>query len=221
MDLSVPTAAPAPPNPPPPMRLSMTAHDAKWALRHEAKARRAALHEELGATASLAARDVFLNMPELAAEIAAGRVAAGYWPIGSELDPRPLLNHLHERGLACTLPATVRPGAPLAFRRWTPHTELAAAGYGTMAPPPEAEALTPELILVPLLAVDARGMRLGYGAGYYDMSLRALRAGGRVVAVGLAYDGQMAEAVPADNNDERLDWLVSERRALHFAAPER
>ncbi len=220
MDLSVPTAAPAPPNSPPPNRMPMTVDAAKRALRHEAKARRAALHAELGATAPLAACDVFLNMPELAAEMAAGRVAAGYWPLGSELDPRPLLNHLHERGLACTLPATVRPGAPLAFRRWTPHTQLAAAGYGTVAPPPEAEILTPELILVPLLAVDAKGMRLGHGAGYYDLSLRALRARGRVVAVGLAYDGQLVEAVPADDGDERLDWLVSERRAIHFAAPE-
>ncbi len=196
----------------------MSVDAAKQALRHEAKARRGALHEELGAAAPQAARDVFLATAELAAEIAQGPIAAGYWPIGSELDPRALLGHFHEAGLACALPATVAPGAPLVFRRWTPQTELIAGGHGTSVPPPEAEHLTPELILVPLLAVDMHGMRLGYGAGYYDMSLRALRARGRVVAVGLAYDGQLTEAVPAGDGDERLDWLVTERRAIHFAA---
>jgi len=195
----------------------MTTYDAKIALRREAKSRRAALHETLSATAPLEARDVFLNTPELAAEITTDCVVAGYWPTGTELDPRPLLKHFHERGLTCTLPTTVQQGSPLTFRLWTPDAELAASSYGTMAPSPKAEALTPELILVPLLAVDSRGMRLGYGAGYYDASLRVLRARGRVVAVGLAYDDQMAETVPTESNDERLDWLVSERRVLRFA----
>jgi len=195
----------------------MTTYDAKMALRREAKTRRATLHGKLSVTAPLAARDVFLNTPELAAEITADRVVAGYWPTGTELDPRPLLNHFHKCGLTCALPATVKQGTPLAFRLWTPDADLAASSYDTMEPSPEAEILTPELILVPLLAVDSRGMRLGYGAGYYDVSLRVLRAYGRVVAVGLAYDDQMAETVPTESNDERLDWLVSERRALRFA----
>lgn len=196
----------------------MTPGAAKAALREPAKARRATLHQALAATAPPAVRDAFLATPALAAEVVAGRSASGYWPIASELDPRPLLTHLHECGLVCGLPATVAPESPLAFRRWTPQTALVATGYGTMAPPDSAPMLTPELVLVPLLAVDRRGMRLGYGAGYYDMSLRALRARGRVVAVGLAYAGQMIDAVPAGDGDERLDWLVSEHGAVRFEA---
>ncbi len=208
----MPTAAPAPPDPP------MTEEAAKAALREPAKARRLTLHQALAATAPPAVRDAFLATPALAAEVVAGRSAAGYWPIASELDPRPLLTHLHECGLVCGLPAAVAPGCPLAFRRWTPQTALVAAGYGTQAPPDSAPTLNPELVLVPLLAVDRRGMRLGYGAGYYDMSLRTLRARGRVVAVGLAYGGQMIDAVPVGDGDERLDWLVSERGAVRFEA---
>jgi 5-formyltetrahydrofolate cyclo-ligase len=147
-----------------------------------------------------------------------GAAVAGFWPMGDEIDVRPLLFHFHARGHVCGLPVTGRRGERLRFRRWTPETELVAAVFGTREPPPEAPPVEPDLLLVPLLAFDAAGWRLGYGAGFYDRTLTALRARKSVLAVGVAYAAQEAPAVPHDAGDARLDWVVTEAGALRVAA---
>ena len=138
-------------------------------------------------------------------------VVSGFWPMGDELDIRPVLLHFHEQGNPCALPITGRKGTPLRFRRWTPETVMVDAVFGTREPPSTADLLEPDVLIVPLLAFDAAGRRLGYGAGYYDRTLAELRGRKPVLAVGVAYAGQEVAEVPHDASDEPLDYIVTER----------
>jgi len=116
------------------------------------------------------------------------------------------------------LPVVVGKGRPLVFRRWRPGEALQPAAFGTSVPGAAAPEVTPDMLLVPLLAVDPRGYRLGYGGGFYDRTLDRLRGGGRTVtAVGVGFDAQCVAAVPKGLGDQPLDWLVTERRAVAFA----
>jgi 5-formyltetrahydrofolate cyclo-ligase len=180
---------------------------AKAALRREARARRDALPEAARNAAARALR------AEIAGLELSGIVAA-YWPIGSEIDPRPVMRDLAARGMRVALPVVVARGAPLSFREWRPGLALVPAGFGLSVPPPEAPALEPETLLVPLLAFDRRGRRLGYGGGYYDRTLAALRARKTVRAIGLAFAEQEVAAVPTAPGDERLDAIATERGKL-------
>ena len=189
-----------------------TPADDKRALRAAAKTARAAAKAAVpDAAARLAAR-FLATIP-----VAAGTVVGGYWPIGDEIDVLPLLAALRERGLSLALPVGAAPGLPLSFRAWRPGDELAPGAHGIAAPLASVETVVPGLVIVPLLAFDAQGWRLGYGAGYYDRTLEAFIAAGQVVmAVGVAYAGQEVPAVPHDGGDVRLDALVTEAATYQF-----
>jgi len=147
-------------------------------------------------------------------EMREGAAVAGYWPIRGEIDSRPLMGLLHCRGYRCGLCVVKNRGEPLVFRSWHPSMKLVSGPFGTSVPPLGATNLVPEFILVPLLAFDDAGYRLGYGGGFYDMSLSSLRAKTKPpIAVGLAYEGQAISSVPHDSLDERLDWVITEAGA--------
>jgi 5-formyltetrahydrofolate cyclo-ligase len=146
----------------------------------------------------------------------AGAIVAGYWPIGSELDVRPVLRHFADEGHVCALPVVQDRGMPLIFRAWTPDTVLAPGVLGVPEPVEGAPEVRPTVLLVPMLAFDRAGFRLGYGAGFYDRTLDRLRGHGPVLAVGVAYADQEMAAVPRDDHDEPLDWLITERFVLRF-----
>ena len=187
---------------------------AKQRLRPEARARRRAAYRAAGVDAFAAAAGHFLE----AIALAPGCVVSGYWPFRDEFDPRPLMAALLARGHVCALPVVAGRGKPLAFRVWRPGDELVEGTFGISAPGDDAAAATPRVLIVPLLAFDSRGYRLGYGGGYYDRTLGVLRAEGRVeCAVGLGFEAQRVDAVPGGASDERLDWVVTERRALEVA----
>lgn len=143
-------------------------------------------------------------------------VVAGYWPLRDELDPRPAMTALLGLGHRLCLPVVTGAGRPLAFRAWTPGAALQAAGFGTQVPAAEAGEATPSVLLVPLVAFDEAGYRLGYGGGFYDRTLARLRAAGPVLAIGLGYAAQRAERLPRESTDERLDWIVTEAGARRF-----
>lgn len=143
-----------------------------------------------------------------------GAVVAGYWPLGREIDPRPLMLALAGRGHALALPVTGRRGAPLAFRRFRFGDALEPGPFGTRHPRAEAAALTPDWLLVPVVAFDATGGRIGHGAGYYDATLAALRARGRVVALGCGYEAQRAARLPRAAHDQHLDAIATEQGVL-------
>jgi 5-formyltetrahydrofolate cyclo-ligase len=190
---------------------------AKAALRRTARTRRAALDEPARAAASAAVRDRLLG-EQARLNLAAGPMVAGYWPIRDELDPRPALRALREGGARIALPAVVGETAPLVFREWREGDRLAGDGRGLQAPLPTAPSLDPDLILVPLLAFDGRGTRLGYGAGYYDRTLAVLRARRAVIALGLAYEVQELPEIPSGPLDAPLDGVVTEQRVLWLRA---
>ncbi|WP_227010258.1 5-formyltetrahydrofolate cyclo-ligase [Pelagibius marinus] len=193
--------------------------EAKRALRRSAKAARAsaaAADRQAGGTGAAVLRDHFLA----AVPLAEGVVVSAYWPMGDEIDPRPLMDALAGRGHRLALPAIRAAGQPLDFRAWRPGDALQPAGFGTREPLSGAEELRPGLLLVPLLAFDGAGYRLGYGGGFYDRSLALLRKAGDTLAVGLAYAGQQVAAVPREVTDQPLDLVVTERGVVTPGAPE-
>jgi 5-formyltetrahydrofolate cyclo-ligase len=136
--------------------------------------------------------------------------ASLYLPMRSEIDPGPLAWRLWAAGVRVLLPAVTQHGAPLEFREFGPGDPLTPDAAGLPAPPPGVAVLDPDLLFVPLLAFDAAGARLGWGGGYYDRTLAALRARRRPVAIGLAFAGQQVEAAPSEAHDQKLDAILTE-----------
>lgn len=143
-------------------------------------------------------------------------VVAGYWPTRDEADPRPLMHALAARGAALALPRIEAQDAALSFRRWAEGDSLVDNHHAIREPLAEAQRVIPNLVLVPLLAFDATGHRLGYGGGYYDRTLVGLRAAGPVTAIGIAYAGQEIPAIPHEANDQRLDMVLTELGLRRF-----
>jgi len=191
----------------------MTLLEAKQAARQAAVLRRETAHRALAAPAPARVTEHFAATFRLAT----GAVVSGYWPARSELDIRPLMAKLHQSGHAIGLPVVVARGRPLVFRRWQPGAALEEKPFGLCEPPASAAEVVPDVLLVPLLACDREGYRIGYGGGYYDLTLRALRARQEVLAIGVGYAAQRIERLPHDGHDERLDWLVTEEGAEPFS----
>jgi 5-formyltetrahydrofolate cyclo-ligase len=145
----------------------------------------------------------------------AGAIIAGYWPMGEEMDPRPLMLALASRGHALALPVTPPRGQPLTFRAWAPGAALRAGPMGT-SEPFAGDELRPDILLVPLLAFDRAGRRLGYGGGYYDRTLAALPG---AKAIGIAYAGQEMAEVPAGPQDFRLPLIATEAGVIFCGDP--
>lgn len=137
-------------------------------------------------------------------------VVAGYRAHGSEIDPWPLMARFAKAGARLALPAATAADGPLVFRAYRPGDALAPDVAGMAAPLEAAEPLTPDLVIVPLLAFDAGGGRLGQGGGHYDRTLAALRGGGPVFVLGLAYQAQQIGRIPAEAHDQRLDAILTE-----------
>lgn len=183
---------------------------AKAAARRTARVRRAVLARSAppGAGERLADRlGAGLGLP-------AGAPVAGYWPTATEIDPRPFLRRVVAAGHPCCLPVVAVADGPLAFREWRPGDALVPGALRIPTPPESAATVAPRIILVPLLAADRSGARLGYGGGFYDRTLNALRAADSVMAIGLAYPGQIVARVPCGPADARLDAIATERAII-------
>ena len=136
-------------------------------------------------------------------------VVAGYYPLRGEFDCSPLLTRLTAEGWRIALPAVPAEDGPLEFRVWTSGTPLTPGKFRIPEPAADAPIIQPSVVLVPLLAFDAAGHRLGYGRGYYDRTIATLRRSGIVAAIELAFDEQEVSQVPTEQHDERLDWILS------------
>jgi 5-formyltetrahydrofolate cyclo-ligase len=145
---------------------------------------------------------------------------SGYWPIGSEANVMPLLCELGQRGLEMALPVVPGRGETLTFRRWRQEDTMGTGPFGIREPLPESPIVEPDLLLVPLLLFDRMGGRLGYGGGYYDRTISALRARKSILAVGIAYAKQEYDTVPCAEWDAPIDWIVTETAAIKARGPE-
>jgi 5-formyltetrahydrofolate cyclo-ligase len=178
---------------------------AKARLRAQSIARRDVLPTDVRRAASRKIADMGLAF----AAPWAGAAVSGFMAIGAEIDASPLLERLHGEGHPLALPVIQPKGQPLKFRTWAPGEPLASRLWGIREPLAEAPEIEPDILLVPLLAFDAKGHRLGYGAGYYDRTLKRLRTVKPILAIGLAYDEQEVASVPHQEWDQRLDWILT------------
>lgn len=188
-------------------RCTLQADAAKARLRERSKAERESIPPDLRERLALDIAGIGIAF----AGPARGAVVSAYRAIGTELDPAALLARLAADGFGTCLPVLQGRGRPLLFRAWRPGDLLAAGTWGIEQPIAAASPVEPDVLLIPLLAFDARGGRLGYGGGFYDRTLSRLRALKPVVAVGLAFDEQEVGEVPAGPCDQRLDWVLTPR----------
>jgi 5-formyltetrahydrofolate cyclo-ligase len=191
------------------MNSSSRVEESKAALRREATARRDSLPADAreAAANTIAARKFPLR-------IISGTIVSGFMPLKSEIDPLPLMRKLVEAGAKLALPVVAGRGKPLIMRAWRWGDPLAAGVFGLREPKPEAAEVEPDILLVPLLAFDRAGHRVGYGAGYYDRTIARLRARKTVTAIGVAFSVQEVPAIPKTPRDERLDLVLTEREII-------
>ena len=188
---------------------STVINELKVRLRREALVRREALSadERAAAAQAIAARPFPIAVPD-------GAIVSGFMPLKSEINPLPLLRKLADAGARLALPVVAGKGQPLTMRAYAFGDTLASGVWGIREPKPEAAEVFPDILLVPLLAFDRRGHRLGYGAGYYDMTITALRARKPVTAVGIAFAQQEISEVPTTPRDARLDLVLTENETI-------
>lgn len=154
------------------------------------------------------AQEIVIRFNELS--LPENPVFSAYWPMKTELDVRPLMLSLFNRGFTVSLPVVSEKKLPLSFRRWEPGAELVAGPYGTEQPDEKYELITPNVLLLPLLAFDRQGGRLGYGGGFYDRTVAQLRQKGAPVVIGVAFSDQEIESVPLEETDEKLNFVLTE-----------
>ena len=183
----------------------------KVEFRREALARR----DALPAAARQAAAEA-IAASDFPLAIGPGTIVSGFMPLGGEINPLPLMKKLAAQGARLALPVVAGRGQPLVMRSWAWGEPLNAGVWGIREPKPEAPEVEPDILLVPLLAFDRAGYRLGYGGGYYDRTIGRLRANKPVTAVGVAFAAQEVPQVPISPRDARLDLVLTERETIDF-----
>jgi 5-formyltetrahydrofolate cyclo-ligase len=190
--------------------------DAKRALRKAMRARREAMDPGERARCSRAAAERLATLPELRG----ARTVSGYLATRGEIDPGDLLAALAARGATVAQPRVATERPRLRFHAVTENTPLRVGAFGILEPPAtSAEVPIEELdvVLVPGLAFDASGRRLGYGGGYYDEVAARLRAAGRGLLVGVGFDFQLVAECPAGEHDVAIDCVVTDARVVRCA----
>lgn len=184
----------------------MTPAQAKAAARERAFAHRKPLYEAANAA----------QAGHLSAVLAGyrGVPLSGFLPIRTEIDPRPAMAEASAHGRV-GVPVIKAAGQPLLFAQWSPETALVAGPFGAQVPETQVY-FEPEILIVPLLAFDRRGGRLGYGGGFYDRTLEMLRARRATLAIGFAFAGQEVDAAPLEETDQPLDLIVTEAGVIEI-----
>lgn len=185
----------------------------KQELRSTAIEQRATLGSAARATHAKKAAQFFIDEVDVKPDA----IVAAYWPIRDEIDCKPLLIHLlDELGQKVALPVVVGDEEPLVFRQWESGTPLFEAGFGSLAPAENAPVVVPDMIIIPLLAYDKQGNRLGYGRGYYDRTIAQIEK--KPIVIGYAFSAQELSEIPRDDHDYPLDYLVTETGVRRFVS---
>ena len=190
---------------------TLSIDDLKIELRKTAFARR----DALPATERQAAAETIAARP-FPVPVVPGVIVSGFSPLKTEVNPLPLMRRLAEAGARLALPVVAGRGKPLIMRSYGFGQALNEGVWGIREPKDDAPEVDPDILIVPLAAFDRRGNRIGYGAGYYDMTINRLRSLKPVVAVGIAYAAQEVADVPTTSRDARLDLVLTERDVIDF-----
>ena len=195
----------------PALNATDTAPSPKETLRKQALARRDALapDERKAGAETIAARAFPVTVP-------AGAIVSGFMPMKSEINPLPLLRRLAAQGARLALPVVAGRGKPLIMRAWEFRAPLESGVWGISQPGADAPEVDPNILIVPFACFDRGGHRIGYGAGYYDMTITRLRGLKPVVAIGIGFAAQEIPRVPATERDARLDLVLTEREVIDF-----
>ena len=193
----------------------MSVDSEKIEMRQFAKGNRTGFAQAAGAGAAERLADNYFQSAPGSTD--SSMAVAGYWPLADEIDVRPLMIRVFEASRPVALPVVIAPAAPLIFRRWQPDMVLDAGVFGTRHPRPQEPEIPPQTLLVPLLAFDDQGFRLGWGGGFYDRTLADLRAARPVIAIGVAYQGQRVGHVPHTPEDEPMDWIITDEAILEIS----
>jgi 5-formyltetrahydrofolate cyclo-ligase len=193
------------------MTTTIPIDELKADLRKSAFARRDALPagDRQAAAETIAARPFPLPVQP-------GMIVSGFSPLKTEINPLPLMRKLASAGATLALPVVAGRGKPLIMRSYAFGQPLNEGVWGIREPKEDAAEVDPDILIVPLAAFDRRGHRIGYGAGYYDMTITRLRALKPVMAVGIAYAAQEVAEVPTTPRDARLDLVLTEREVIDF-----
>jgi 5-formyltetrahydrofolate cyclo-ligase len=183
--------------------------DLKKTIRRDAVARRDGLPavDRAKAAETIAARPFPIA-------IKPGMVVSGFSTLKSEINPVPLMRQLADQGAQLALPVVAGKGRPLIMRAWSFGEPLDSGVWGIREPKADAPEVAPDILIVPLLAFDRTGNRIGYGAGYYDFTIAKLRAMKPTVAIGIAFAAQEIAEVPVTPRDARLDLVLTERKII-------
>ncbi|WP_298819914.1 5-formyltetrahydrofolate cyclo-ligase [uncultured Roseibium sp.] len=185
------------------MAIHSSLAEKKEIVRKQALARRKAMSEIERIEKSLALIDHVDDLP-----LPDGAVVSGFWPIRDEIDLRPLMDILRQKGHPLCLPAIAEPH--LQFRRLERGCELVPAGFGTLEPAPSADEMRPDVMLMPLSGFDNAGNRLGYGKGHYDTAIAAIEKESPLLCIGVAFAVQEVDRVPIEAHDKPLNGILTE-----------
>jgi len=187
--------------------MSFSLPDDKAAARKIASGNRLKAHEQFKASAPMLLAS--LGFPATAKE--GFNIVSAFHPVRSEIDTRPLLKRLTGEGWTTCLPVVIAEGQPLKFRTWLHGDEMVPGFMSIEEPHERAVEVEPDVLMVPMLAFDRKGYRLGYGGGFYDRTLKLLRAKKKIIAIGAAYAAQEVDHVPHADHDQPLDFVMTER----------
>ena len=191
--------------------MTVSIEDAKAAIRRDARARRDALPPDMRAAAAQA-----IAARPFPVAVSPGMIVSGFMPMKSEINPLPLMRALADAGARLALPVVAGRGKPLVMRAYALGETLAAGVWGIREPKPDAPEVLPDVVIVPLLVFARDGHRIGYGAGYYDMTIAGLRAKKTIHAVGIGFAAQEIASVPSTPRDARLDLVLTEDDVIDF-----
>jgi len=193
------------------MPAAATIPQEKSNLRSATLAKRDAMPaaERQAAAEALAARG-------LPVAVKPGTIVSGFMPMKTEINPLPLMRKLAEAGARLALPCIDGRGKPLVMRAYAFGDQFKSGQWGIREPMPDAAAVQPDILLVPLAAFDRSGHRIGYGAGYYDRTIAQLRAVKPITTIGIAFAVQEIPQVPATEHDERLDFVLTDKETIAF-----
>ena len=186
----------------------ITLKEQKSRLRKQAGKVRETAHQQHAEMAKAFLADTGLDFLDIRLH---RETVSGFLPYRSEIDVTPLLSTLTKEKCQTCLPVVTGPARPLLFRQWSPGDPTKPGAWDIPVPLETAPTIEPDILLVPLLAFDSKGFRLGYGGGFYDRTIEKLANGKPLVTIGVAYSAQQITNVPTDRHDQRLDWILTEK----------